>query len=111
MEFRNHQNWMKHQASQMSGSPLTAIVFGLLFLVILIPLLALGLLSLLVFLVTLPFRLAWLNYKLSKARAAGGPGPTETGMSGRASGPTPDHDTPSAPGPIIDVEVTRSNDL
>lgn len=99
MEFRNHQHWIRHHTERLRANPLAAFLFTLLFLALLIPLLALSLVVFAVFLVTLPLRVAYAQWKLGKK----GPPPP----------PRRDDDGPGPPpaGPVIDVEVTRSHDV
>ena len=118
MEFRNHQTKILHQLQQMRGNPIAAVLFALLFLVILVPVLALVLLGLVVSLVTLPLRL----YLASRRRANGtqeGPFQQSPFQGGPFQGQGPFGATPfggapesrsddSPDGPVIDVEVTRS---
>lgn len=98
MEFKNPQHWIGHHSAQLKANPIAAFLFTLLFLVLLLPLLGLALLALVLFLVTLPFRIAWAQWRMERA---GGKTPRP-----------PDGDAPAGPrsGPVIDVEVTRSSD-
>lgn len=101
VEFRNHQTRILHQYRQITSSnPLAAVLFALLFLVLLIPVVLLLLAGVAISLIALPIRAALLHFARPK-----GSGPVAAPP--RAF--NDDDDDPPPGGPIIDVEVTRSN--
>lgn len=88
MEFRNHQTWVRYRADALRQSPVAAVLFALVFLLLLIPLLAIATLGIAVLVIAVPVRLAlaeWRRRRRGAPRVAGRP-----------------------TGPVIDVEVTRS---
>ncbi len=98
MEFRNHQNWVRYRVGNLNQNPLAAILFVALFLALLVPLVAIALLGVAIFVVTLPIRLL-----IERLRVRNGtPGPLSN------AAPTPPNTPSGATGPVIDVEVTRS---
>jgi len=105
MEFRNHQEWVKHRYRAIAArGPFSTFLFLLGFVLILLPVLAIAFLGVAIFLILLPIRILL-------AQVFGGP---RSGTSGHDMTPRPtptgDNDsTASSPrDQVIDVEVTHS---